>query len=563
MRNPLWPSAREYVRAIDDPLSLSDPKLQRGTIERTLDGEPRGYAGTFATTFHIATTQGDVAFRCFTRGHDDSIRRYRAIGEFLRYTRVDALCETHFELEAIAVRGALLPAVVMEWVAGEPLNAVVARRFEDGDALRSLANDFREVVRSLGALGIAHGDLQHGNLLVSPRGMRVIDYDAMFLPPIADLAQVEFGHRNYQHPARRDAAFDGRLDRFSALVIYTALVALSADRSLWPRFDDGENVLFRAHDFASAGESDLMRALLHNNAASGLAEIVIAAARGPVDAVPALEEAIAMSAGTTARYIPIPPPRRTMAPDSMGPTVVAPPVPPRVDVSKATPHDRSRRSVASFAPFALVLLIFGFAIGAGAAVFNHRSTTPIAREHASAIAMRGRAMPPSVAPHTPRPIVLASAPATMSQTIAPTIVPTFVPTIAPRATVAPVTAHSARPNVEGLSGTWDVAESNRLVGTIVWSGRLTRVSRDAVELDVRKASVAGQIATPCERATMLHASFISGVTNQVVPFRETNCRGASSGGEIHIARFAPDASSFAGSVWQDGAKLGDFAATKR
>lgn len=577
-----WPTAREYTRAIVDPASRSDAELRRATVECVSVGKPRAYSGSFATIFHLATAQGDVAFRCFTRGHDESVRRYTAICELLRFASIDALCSTRFEREALIVRDTPWPAVIMEWVVGEPLNAFVARRYDNGDAMRLMAEEFRGVLRSLGALGIAHGDLQHGNVFVSPRGLRLIDYDAMFVPTLAGLAQTEFGHRNYQHPARRNAAFDSRLDRFSALVVYTALVALSADRSLWPRFDDGENLLFRAHDFTSGGRSELMRAMLANSAASGLAEVVVMASRGPVDDVPTLEDAIAMAAGTTGRYVPIPPPRPTLPSEPAifraRPTTFGPPPPSERDERKIVRVARPRWNVASFVPYAAILLIVGFAIGAGIAILRHGNRVAIVRIIATSapqlLPMRAPLAVRKVRAKPAKPAIVAIqtispiAAVTTSPTIAPTMVPTVTAAPIPLKrntlpTALPALPHVAKSAVDAAPGAWNVAEANHVVGTIVWTGTVLRRDASTVELSVHKASVAGQSATPCERATTLHASFEAGVTGQVVPFRETNCRGATSGGEIHIARFAADAASFDGSVWQDGSKLGEFSATKR
>ena len=51
------------------------------------------------------------------------------------------------------------------------------------------------------------------------------------------------------------------MDRFSALVIHTAILALSHDARLWTRFDNGDNLLFTRDDFESPEHSELFAEL--------------------------------------------------------------------------------------------------------------------------------------------------------------------------------------------------------------------------------------------------------------------------------------------------------------
>jgi hypothetical protein len=415
-------------------------------------------------------------------------------------------------------------------------------------------------VRSLEVLGVAHGDLQHGNILVKHGRLRLIDYDAMFLPALAGLPQTEYGHRNYQHPQRRRAPFDNRLDRFSSLVIYTALVALSADRSLWPRFNDGENLLFRVHDFTSNGHSELFRALLANNATSGLAEVLLAACQMPVEQVPTLEQAIQSAAGTMAALSPVPPheglPSR--------PLVVQPVPPPRLDGprpaqtrSSAPPLQPPPQAPASVAPrparlnrfvhftglvvTALAAMAIGFAI--------------VAWPHGAARRPLSHANRATVAIAKPAPSPLR----TVMTTVKPTAV--AIPTVTTVPTAAVTAAKGA--DYSARQGEWQIDEANLQDGRMVWSGDAVLASGGTLILEAHKDSIAGRSATQCERQTNLRAAFALGIAQQTVPFRETNCAGTTLSGEIRVASFSRDDRSFSGSFWQDGVKLGDFTASKQ
>jgi hypothetical protein len=118
------------------------------------------------------------------------------------------------------------------------------------------------MVRALQQASIAHGDLQHGNVLVVDGQLRLIDYDGMFVPALWGEGSHEVGHRNYQHPLRTESDFGPYLDNFSAWVIYVSLIALAADPGLWKQFGGGdESLLFRRRDFEQPEASDVLRAL--------------------------------------------------------------------------------------------------------------------------------------------------------------------------------------------------------------------------------------------------------------------------------------------------------------
>src|SRR5207253_9630834 len=131
-----------------------------------------------------------------------------------------------YEPRGIRVRDAWYPILRMDWVDGLPLNRQVERALDDQASLKRLSQHWRELVTNLERHRIAHGDLQHGNVLVDPYSgrLRLVDYDAMWVPGFTNgLGAAELGHRNYQHPARCRSDFGPNLDRFSALAIYTAL----------------------------------------------------------------------------------------------------------------------------------------------------------------------------------------------------------------------------------------------------------------------------------------------------------------------------------------------------
>ncbi len=207
----------------------------------------------------------------------------------------------------------------------------------------------------------------------------------------------------------------------------------------------------------------------------------------------------------------------------------------------------------------VVIIVVGFAIGAWLAI---RTRGPVAETTRVTVASETH-----TAPHTVRPLAAAPAP-----TALPT--PVSIVTAEPIATPAPPPSHSApstaapsaAPIAAGaqatLQGSWRLDEANVQVGTIVWVGDAAPASRDTIVLNVRKQSVGGRRAMPCERQTALHAAFSVGVARQTVPYREVNCDGVVSTGEVQVTSFAGDGTSFSGSFSQNGANLGTFTARK-
>jgi hypothetical protein len=138
----------------------------------------------------------------------------------------------------------------MDWVDGPTLGAFVADHYADAVTMQQLRASLRVLARQLAALGIAHGDIQPGNIVVrGATDVSLIDYDGMFVPELATLGSIELGQRNFQHPGRRWRHYHARLDGFSFAVMDVALGALAYRPELWNDARCDESAVFRAEDF--------------------------------------------------------------------------------------------------------------------------------------------------------------------------------------------------------------------------------------------------------------------------------------------------------------------------
>jgi hypothetical protein len=171
--------------------------------------------------------------------------------------------------QGIRIRGNWYPVLKMRWVEGLPLNQFVKAWLDQSPFLENLGQVWLKLGGRLRDAAVAHGDLQHGNVLLVPGGkagalaVKLVDYDVMCVPALSLLKSGEAGHPAYQHPRRQqEGTYHLEVDRFSHLVIYTALRGLRAGgRPLWERYDNGDNLLFRAQDFRDPGNSPLFREL--------------------------------------------------------------------------------------------------------------------------------------------------------------------------------------------------------------------------------------------------------------------------------------------------------------
>ena len=257
-----WPTPQDYQEAMQNPRTfLADSELQKGHAEEDQLGLPRPISGGFASVYKVKCPNQTWAVRCFLKQYLDQQQRYDAISKQLLVSKFTFATHFHFLKTGIRVQGNWYPIMKMEWVQGESLIRFVEGNLGSPEKLLALGNDIVEIARVLNRAGVAHGDLQHGNILVANGKPKLIDYDGMFVPALKGMGSHESGHPNYQLP-RADSDFGPNLDNFSVWVIYLSLKALSVRPSLWKQFQGGDDcLLFRRKDFEAPAQSLLLKEL--------------------------------------------------------------------------------------------------------------------------------------------------------------------------------------------------------------------------------------------------------------------------------------------------------------
>ncbi len=264
-RDDTWPSQSEYIEALQNPpTAFVDVTLRNAIVEEDVFGLPRPRSGRMASVYKLSSGDQTWALRCFNFKSSERAERYRKISSFLKGHPNPYTVDFAYRDDGIATSIATYPTVTMEWVEGDLLHTYLNAQRHTPRELVRLADAWLTMVRDLHALGIAHGDLQHGNVIVTAAGeLRLIDYDGMFVPEFTRLPALEKGHPNYQHPCRRNRDFGPQLDNFSAWVIYISIIALARDPTLWERLHVGDDRLaFGREDFERPSRSKAFHALL-------------------------------------------------------------------------------------------------------------------------------------------------------------------------------------------------------------------------------------------------------------------------------------------------------------
>jgi tetratricopeptide (TPR) repeat protein len=252
-----WPTPQEYNEAVQNAsLTFANAELKNGEPAVNALGLPRPITGAFASVYRIHGKHTDWAVRCFLRNIADQGERYGRLSEKLTSVQLPYMVPFQLIQQGILSHGQWYPLLKMEWVTGEHINDFVLRNLHNKHALQLLSEQWKAMLHQLNQHGIAHGDLQHGNVLVTNDGLKLVDYDGMYVPSLAGFASNEIGHRNYQHPGRKRKDFGPYLDNFAAWVIYVSLQCVSIDPSLWSQLEGGDEcLLFRQRDFLAPLES--------------------------------------------------------------------------------------------------------------------------------------------------------------------------------------------------------------------------------------------------------------------------------------------------------------------
>jgi len=286
------PSLDVYNEAVQDPArAFTDRELARGAVVRNGLGLPKPASGGFALTYALESGGKTYAVRLFHRHSAGLEARYKQISMELARSKSPYFVEFEFQPLGIAVRGTQFPVVKMAWAAGEVLSVWVRRHRSSKTSMLALRDQFRTLSSYLESRGIAHGDIQGGNVMVDVGpSVRLIDYDGMWVPTMATGNGEELGHIHFQHPRRERGSFGPAIDRFSFIVLDLTLSALAENPKLLDDFNTGENLVLQQSDYSAPHQSKALLAISQLPALKQQAEHFARICLAPIDQVPSLGE---------------------------------------------------------------------------------------------------------------------------------------------------------------------------------------------------------------------------------------------------------------------------------
>src|SRR4051812_34773406 len=255
-----WPLSQDYNEAIQNPkYCFHDPELQGGQAATNAIGLPAPRSGNFADVYEVncPSTGNKWAVKCFTREVAGLQERYSEISAHLKQVKLPFTVDFQYLADGIRVQGKWYPILKMRWVEGFLLNEFVRNAADKPATLEALGQIWTRMAKRLRETKVGHCDLQHGNVLLVPGGkgaslgVRLIDYDGMWVPALAKGRSGEVGHPAFQHPQRlREGTYNLEVDRFPLLAVATTLRCLTVGgKALWHKYDNGDNLLFREPDF--------------------------------------------------------------------------------------------------------------------------------------------------------------------------------------------------------------------------------------------------------------------------------------------------------------------------
>jgi|ERR1017187_1587858 hypothetical protein len=259
-----WPSLLDYNEAIQNPRTcFEEGDLQTAIVECDNLGLPKARSGNFASVYKFDCDGKKWAVKCFNRQTQDQQERFAAINAHLHRVALPYTVDFSYLAKGIRVGGNWYPIIKMEWADGVTLEKWIKANLHNRAALMNFLQSFFSMLSALQRASIAHGDLQHGNILVINSAPKLVDYDGMYVPALSGRTSAELGQSNYQNPRRSAHDFGPYLDNFSGWVIALSLFALTVDPKLWQTFKGGEDdcLLFRKRDFEAPNQSALFKAL--------------------------------------------------------------------------------------------------------------------------------------------------------------------------------------------------------------------------------------------------------------------------------------------------------------
>ena len=245
---------------------IQDKFFKKAEFLKDSRGRLVSYTGGFTVVVPAFIEGEKWAFRCWHVPVKDAKERYSCISSGIRNSKLPYFCSFDYEENGLLVKGETLPITKMKWVNGQKLKEYICANYQESSKIKALAKTFLDMVVQLHSSKISHGDLQHGNIIVSDLGkIYLVDYDSMYVPEMGNkFSDVITGLVDYQHPNRKqnEKSFE-KLDYFSEVIIYTSLLGIAERAELVEKYkiEGSESLLFKSKDYEDFTNSQIYQDL--------------------------------------------------------------------------------------------------------------------------------------------------------------------------------------------------------------------------------------------------------------------------------------------------------------
>ena len=257
------PSVVDIIQSVQVPQLIKDSFIRQGKPVLDKRGRPIHYTGGFAVAFPFLSNGEKWAFRCWSADIGNVEERLKTLSKELSSQNIPYFCDFTYEAEGVTVNGDTYPTTRMRWIDGKTIKDYVCLNKDNPDKIKQLADNFLTMCTELHKRQIAHGDLQHGNILVDESGnIFLIDYDSVYLPALNGVDDIISGLADYQHPRRKEnKQASEKLDYFSELIIYLSIRAIAENPSLIDKYQvaDADRLLFSKDDFIDLRHSEIYK----------------------------------------------------------------------------------------------------------------------------------------------------------------------------------------------------------------------------------------------------------------------------------------------------------------
>lgn len=261
-------------------LFVKDELIKKGIFKRGPNGKLIMYTGGFTAVFPVEVNGETWAFRCWHTNVGNTAKRFQEIADCVKSSSAPYLCDFTYVDKGILIDGNLYPTTRMKWVEGKTIKDYICDNAYNKTKLQRLADNFLILTKDMHKRGFAHGDLQHGNIIVDKNeSVFLVDYDSFFCSALKGEKDIIKGLKDYQHPARINNSFaNEKVDYFSELIIYTSIIAIAEQPNLITKYQvaNSDKMLFSRNDFKNIHSSTIYKDLksLNDSRVTKLLEVL-------------------------------------------------------------------------------------------------------------------------------------------------------------------------------------------------------------------------------------------------------------------------------------------------